>query len=294
VKEFEYYGPASLDEVLSLLERHGGDAKVLAGGTDLMVQMKSGKVSPAVVIDIKKVPELQRLEWDYDRGLFIGAAVSISRMASLPAIASRYELLLEACSLIGSFQLRSRATVGGNICNGAPSADSAPPLLSLEARAIAVKRGATRTIPLSDFFLGPGKTALTPVELLAGIEIPTPPVPSSGAYLRHIPRQEMDIAVAGVSSFLLFEADGESCREARIALGAVAPTPVRARAAEAVLQGAKLTEEVLREASERAAAEARPITDVRGSASYRREIVGVLTRRTLGQALRTASARRVP
>ena len=273
-----------MEEALSLLASHRENAKILAGGTDLAVQMKYGRTQPAVLVDVKKVPELNRLESDCEKGLFIGAAVPFTRLVSFPAVLSDYALLYEACSLIGSFQLRSRATIGGNICNAAPSADSAPVLLCLEARAIAAKTGGARTIPLRDFFVGSGKTQLSPEELLVGIEIPAPPKPSSGAYLRHIPRQDMDIAVVGVSSFLVFDPAGGRCLGARIALGAVAPTPMRAAAAESVLGGRSLTKEIIDEAAQRAAAEARPISDVRGSASYRREIVRVLTRRTLEKA----------
>jgi CO/xanthine dehydrogenase FAD-binding subunit len=291
MKDFEYYAPGSLDEALSLMEGRGRNAMVLAGGTDLIVQMKYGRVHPAVLIDVKRIPDLNRLEWDCGNGLFIGAAVPVIRIISFPPIASEYGLLHDACSLIGSFQLRSRATVGGNICNAAPSADSAPPLLCLEARAVVAGRRGTRTVALRDFFVGPGETTLTSAEILVGIEIPAAPAYSSGCYLRHIPRQDMDIAVVGVASYLVFEPGGDRCREARIALGAVAPTPMRATKAESLLQGKHVSEETIVEAANFAAEATSPISDMRGSANYRRELVKVLTRRTLEEAVKAGKVR---
>lgn len=288
---FEYKAPGSLDEALSLLEESRGDAMFLAGGTDLVVQMKYGRARPAIIIDVKKIPDLNRLEWADDRGLFIGAAVPVNRIVSFSPIASKYGLLHGACSLIGSFQLRSRATVGGNICNAAPSADSAPPLLCLEARAVVAGKGGRRVIALCDFFVGPGKTVLTSTELLVGIEIPAPPSHSSGSYLRHTPRQDMDIAVVGVASYLVLEPGGSRWCEARIALGAVAPTPVRATKAESLLRGRHVTEGMIEEAANLAAEAALPISDMRGSANYRRELVRVLTRRTLEKAMDAGGVR---
>ena len=285
MKDFEYYAPFTLDEALYLLEERKEGARPLAGGTDLIVQMKYGRACPSAIIDIKKVPELNRLEWDAGTGLFVGAAVPISRMNAFLPGASEYGLLYDACSLIGSFQLRSRATMGGNICNAAPSADSAPPLLCLGARAVAACLNGTRAIPMTEFFVGPGKNALAANELLVGIEIPPPPGPASGSYMRHIPRQDMDIAVAGVASFLVVSPEDGLCREARIGLGAVAPTPIRAPMAESVLVGTDLNSGVLEEAAHLASESAQPISDARGSEGYRKELVRVLTKRTLAKAM---------
>jgi CO/xanthine dehydrogenase FAD-binding subunit len=285
MKDFEYFAPRTLEEALRLLDEKRGSARLLAGGTDLIVQMKAGRVSPSSVIDTKKIPELNRLDYTSDSGLFVGAAVPVSTMNAFPVLASKYGLLLDACSLIGSFQLRSRATVGGNICNAAPSADAAPPLLCIEARAVAASMKGSRTIPMTDFFVGPGINALAPDELLVGIEIPPPPGQAAGSYLRHIPRQEMDIAVVGVASLLRISPENGLCMEARIALGAVAPTPIRAPAAESALVGTDLANDILEKAAYLASESARPITDMRGSEGYRREIVRVLTRRTLAKAM---------
>ncbi len=287
IRSFEYHAPRSLKEALSLLENHRGEAKVLAGGTDLVVQMKDGRARPAVIVDAKKIPELNRLEWNDGKSLYIGAAVPLSKIVTFPPVMEKFGILYQACSSIGSVQLRNRGTIGGNICNAAPSADSAPPLLCLGAKAMVARLGGNRIVPLDSFLRGPGQTSLDHNELLLGLEVPAPPALSSGCYLRHIPRQDMDIAVVGVASFLVFDAQKNRCREARIALGAVAPTPIRVPQAEAILVGKTLTEKAIEEAAEQAAEAARPISDVRGSAEYRKEIVKVLTRRTLKRAWET-------
>jgi carbon-monoxide dehydrogenase medium subunit len=289
MKGFEYYAPHSLEDALSLLDNFREKAKVLAGGTDLVVQMKYGNACPAVIVDAKKIPELNRLEWDEGKSLYIGAAVPLSQIKTFPPVMQKFDILYQACSIIGSMQLRNRGTVGGNICNAAPSADSAPPLLCLGAKAIVARLGGNRIVPLDRFFNGPGQTALAPNEILMGIEVPAPPIYSSGCYLRHTPRQEMDIAVVGVASLLVISKQNDQCREARIALGAVAPTPIRVPQAEAILAGRSLTDETIHEAAERAAEAAHPISDTRGSAEYRKEIVKVLTRRTLNKALEALS-----
>jgi len=286
---FEYYAPHFLEEALSLLDNWREKAKVLAGGTDLIAQMKNGRARPAVIVDAKNIPELNRLEWDDGKSLYLGAAVPLSKIITFPPVMEKFGILYQACSIIGSMQLRNRGTVGGNICNAAPSADSAPPLLCLGAKAIVARLGGNRIVSLDSFFHGPGQTALAPNELLLGIEVSAPPTRSSGCYLRHTPRQDMDIAVVGVASFLVTSTQKNLCQEARIALGAVAPTPIRVSQAESILAGKVLTEEAIEEAAERAAEAAHPISDMRGSAGYRKEIVKVLTRRTLKKALETSS-----
>jgi CO/xanthine dehydrogenase FAD-binding subunit len=289
MKGFEYYAPHSLEEALSLLDNWKEKAKVLAGGTDLIVQMKNRYARPTVIIDVKKILELNRLEWNEGGTLHIGAAVPLSKIITFPLVMQKFSILYQACSIIGSMQLRNRGTVGGNICNAAPSADSAPPLLCLGAKAIVARLGGCRIVPLDSFFHGPGQTALASNELLVGIEVPAPPTHSSGCYLRHTPRQDMDIAVVGVASLLVFTSQENRCQEARIVLGAVAPTPIRVPQAESILAGRVLTEEAIEEAAEKAAEAAHPISDMRGSGEYRKELVKVLTRRTLKKAWGTLS-----
>ena len=281
IERFEYRVPGSLDEALDMLKTNGTSARILAGGTDLILQMKQGQVRPSLVVDVKKLPELNRLEWSESGGLHVGAAVSLNRLLTVDAVLERYSILVQACSVIGSQQIRNRGTIGGNICNAAPSADSVPALLCLGARAVLISSSGTRMIDLNDFFTAPGETAIGDDELLVEIEVPTPTTPSAGCYMRHTTREEMDIAVAGVGSFLTISPQDKKLKEARIALGAVAPTPIRAHKAEAFLIGKSVTRDIIEEAAGQAAAEAEPISDLRGSAAYRREMVKVLTWRTL-------------
>jgi len=284
IGKFRYRAPNSLPEVLKILETKERGAKVLAGGTDLILLMKQGLVCPSLVVDVKQVPELNRLEWSPKEGLRLGAAVPLSRLLAFNGLPKEFSILLQTCSLIGSTQIKNRGTIGGNICNAAPSADSAPPLLCLGTRAVVASSRGTRTMALDDFFLAPGKTALADDELLVEIDIPTPSVRSAGYYLRHTTREEMDIAVAGVASFLISGPQKGRLQSVRIALGAVAPKPLRAHGAEALLVGKTVTPALIARAAEQAVREVDPISDVRGSAEYRRELVRVLVRRTLKKA----------
>jgi carbon-monoxide dehydrogenase medium subunit len=287
MKNFEYFAPGSLPEALTLLDNIQQTAKVLAGGTDLIAQMRAGRAQPAVIIDIKNIPELNRLEWDTDRTLHIGAAVPVSTVVDFPHFQQRLSMLHQGCSLIGSTRVRNRATIGGNICNAAPSADSAPALLCLGAKALIAQQQGTHIVPIEDIFRGPGKTSLVANELLVELEIPVAPARSAGCYLRHTPREEMDIAVVGVAAFLVLAPRGKTCQEARIALGAVAPTPIRVPAAEALLAGKIPNKDLITSVAEKTAEAASPISDIRSSAEYRRELVSVLTRRALQAACAT-------
>lgn len=284
MKNFEYFTPNTLQEGLSLLDNYSQKAKVLAGGTDLIAQMRTGRVQPAVIIDVKKIPELNRLEWSADKTLHIGAAVPISTVVNFPCFMQRLNILYQGCSLIGSNRIRNRATIGGNVCNAAPSADSAPALLCLDAKAILAQCEGTRIVPLGSIFRGPGKTSLAPNELLMEIEIPAPPPHSAGCYLRHTPREEMDIAVVGVAAFLVLSPRSKVCQEARIAVGAVAPTPLRVSQAETLLSSKNLSKEDIEKVAEKVSESASPISDIRSSAEYRKELLKVLTRRTLNEA----------
>lgn len=288
--DFDYRAPGSLDEALTLLAEAGPEARVLAGGTDLLVQMKEGRRRPRLLIDVKGIPELMGVTKDGSGALHLGAAASLASVLALPALTTDFPILAEACSLIGAVQIQNRASLGGNLCNAAPSADSAPALICLGARCVVASRNGRREIPLASFFVGPGQTVLAPDELLVEIVVPPTPSHSGGCYLRHTPRAEMDIAVAGVASFVILAPGDGVCQEARIVLGAVGPTPIRAREAEASLAGRALNEATIEEAAQQAAQAARPISDVRGSAEYRRHLVAVLTRRTLRQAAARAAS----
>ncbi len=285
MREFEYAAPRTVKEAVALLARANGDARCLAGGTDLIAQMKEGRRSPSLIVDVKRIPDLMRLEYADRRGLRLGAGVSCSAIYEHPVVREKYPIIVDACSLVGSLQIQNRASVGGNLCNAAPSADTAPAFLALNATAVVVGPLGRRQIPLTEFFVGPGKTVLGPGELLVDVIVPPPPARSAGNYLRFIPRNEMDIAVAGVGSVVVLGAKGV-CRDARIALASVAPVPMRAHGAEERLRGRPLDAEAIREAGALAAAECKPISDVRGSADYRRHLVNVLTQRTLRACLK--------
>ena len=280
---FDFEAPDSLAEALSLFGRPG-EVRALAGGTDIIDQLKTGRRNADLVVDVKRVPELQRLEMTVD-GLHIGAGRSCTDVHHDSAVRSHYQGLADSAGLIGSVQIQNRAAIGGNVCNAAPSADTTPNLLIHDATAVVVSQSGTRHIPLVDFFTGPGQTVLQKGEILQELVLPTPPPNSASAYLRFIPRNEMDIAVAGVGCYLEIDPATRVVSRARIALAAVAPTPVRARSAESSLEGKPIDDDAIAAAGEAAVEAATPITDVRGSAEYRLELVKVLTRRTLGICL---------
>jgi len=289
VREFTFAAPQSVQEAVDLLAKANGEARPLAGGTDLIAQMKENRRNPVVVIDIKRISELNDISWDAQKGLRIGSAVSCSRIAGHASVRERYPALAEACALVGSVHIQNRATLGGNFCNAAPSADAVPPVLSYGGRLVIAGPNGRRELAAEDFFTGPGQTVLGKGEILVEIVIPTPPALSGAAYLRFIPREEMDIAIVGVGSCVQMNADRTRCEQARITLAAVAPTPVRAREAEAFLVGKALDQSTIAQAGELAANAAKPISDVRSSAAYRVEMVKVLTRRTLQKALERIS-----
>ncbi len=287
---FDYEAPTTLAEALKLMARPG-EVRPLAGGTDIIDQLKSNRRNADLVVDMKRIPELLELSMN-GSGLRIGSAVSCTDVLNFTAKHGGYPALSESAALIGSVHIQNRASVGGNVCNAAPSADTIPPLLVHEAVAHTVgasgNSSGEREIPLIDFFAGPGQTVLEKGEILKELVLPAPTANTASAYLRFIPRNEMDIAVAGVGS--LIELDPESpgsniVKKARIALASVAPTPVRAYAAERSLEGSVIDSAAIDKAAELAVGAAVPITDVRGSAEYRKELVKVLTRRTLNICL---------
>lgn len=255
-------------------------AHALAGGTDLIAQMRERRRTVSVIVDLKHIPALVAIEKLSDGGWRLGAALDIGRLGSHAQLAREHSPLLDAARLIGSVQVQNRASLGGNLCNAAPSADAVPLLIALGATAILVGTEGARTLPIEAVPAGPGRTTLAPGELLASIELPPATGRSAACYLRFTPRREMDIAIAGAGVALTLATDGR-VSAARIVLASVAPSPLRAQEAEALLVGAMPTRAVLAAAGEKAAREARPISDTRGSADYRRELVSVLTRRAL-------------
>jgi carbon-monoxide dehydrogenase medium subunit len=288
MRRFDLTLPSSLDDCLKILAERGGQAKLVAGGTDLLPQMKNGVLRPALVVDLSGILQVRQILSGNGRSLRIGAAVTARELEVSQALRGAYLAIAESAALIGSLQVRNLATVGGNLCNAAPSADMAPPLMALETEAVIEGPGGQRRVPLADFFTGVRKTVLAPNELLVELIVPPPGPRSGGQYLRHTPRRELDIAVVGVASQLTLT-DGR-CTKARIALASVAPTPLRALAAERALEGQAVTAETIERAAALAVEAARPISDQRGSAEFRRHLVRVLTRRTLTTALQRASA----
>lgn len=280
---FDYEAPTSLKNALQFLSEQG-EIRPLAGGTDIIDQLKSNRRNADLVVDLKRVPELLTLELD-DTQLRIGSAVSCTEVHKLTAENGCFSALSEASELIGSIHIQNRASIGGNVCNAAPSADTIPALLVHEAIAHTASAAGERQIPLIDFFAGPGQTVLQKGEILKELVLPTSSPNAASAYLRFIPRNEMDIAVAGVGSLLEIDPVSGVVKKARIALASVAPTPVRAYAAEQYLEGALIDNSSIGKASDLAVDAAVPITDVRGSAEYRKELVKVLTKRTLNICL---------
>ena len=288
MRRFELILPESVDDCVRALAQRGPETKLLAGGTDLLPQLKNGLLKPARVIDLSGVARLRAIEPADGQGLRIGSAVTARTLELDKIVRARYLSLAESGSLVGSVQVRNLATLGGNLCNAAPSADIAPPLLALDAEAVITGPKGERRVPIAAFFTGVRRTVLAPDELLVELVVPTPAPHSGGNYLRHTPRRELDIAVVGVASQLTL-ANGV-CTKARIALAAVAPVPVRATAAEQSLEGQPVTPDRIARAADLALEVARPISDQRGSAEFRRHLVRVLTRRTLITALARASA----
>jgi carbon-monoxide dehydrogenase medium subunit len=278
VHDFEYLAPTTVAAAVEALAHPG--ARALAGGTDLIPQIREGRRRVTRIVDLKRIPELLAIALLDGGGVRIGAAASASAIAEHAAIRTEYPALVEAARLIGSYQIQNRASLGGNICNAAPSADAVPALICLGASAEIAGPEGRRVRQLDQLFVGPGQTVLAQDELLTALLVPPPPERSAAKYLRFIPRNEMDIAVAGAGAWVRLAADG-TISAARICLAAVAPTPLRVPEAEQALVGARPTPSLLAEAGRLAARAARPISDTRGSADYRRELVKVLTARAL-------------
>ncbi len=274
-----YEAPKTLKDAVALLAQYGENGRPLCGGTDLIIQLRAGVRRPEHVVDVKKIPELLQLSYDSKKGLRLGAAVPAIEVCENKDLQRHYPGLVEAAHLIGSNQIQTRASVGGNLCNGSPAADTTPVLIALGARARVVGPKGEREVKVEEFCTAPGRTVLAPGELLVEILIDAPKPHSADAYLRFIPRNEMDIAVVGVGSWL--HLDGDKVSAARISLGAVAATPLFAAKASESLAGKKLDDAAIDRAAKLAIELSSPIDDMRGTAEFRRHLVGVLTKRTL-------------
>jgi len=283
-----YESPKTVDEAVKFLAAHGENARPLCGGTDLIIQLRAGVRRPEYIVDVKNIQEMRRIEFSMQHGLRLGAAVPCIAIYENGDMRKYYPGLTEAAHLIGSLQIQSRASVGGNLCNGSPAADTTPALIALGAKCRVVGSGGERLVPVEDFCTAPGRTVLQPGELLVEFQIPSPARNSSDAYLRFIPRNEMDIAVVGVGAAVTLDLSDERISDARIALAAVGPIPIFAREASQALAGKRINDEAFDRAAQLAIAATSPIDDMRGTAEFRRHITGVLTRRTLAKAIERA------
>jgi xanthine dehydrogenase FAD-binding subunit len=283
LQEFVYERPESVEAAVAAMSASA--ARALAGGTDLVPQLREGRRQAGRIVDLKFVPEMTTITALPDGGVSIGAAVTATAVSRHAAVAAHYPAVAQSAQLIGGVQVQNRASLGGNICNAAPSADGVPALICHGARALIAGPNGRREMPVEAMFAGPGRTSLATDELLLAIALPPATPRAAASYLRFTPRREMDIAIAGAGAWLRLGADG-AIAEARVALASVAPTPIRTPTAERKLAGERPSAALFEEAGRLAAAEARPISDTRGSADYRRTLVAVLTARALGACAR--------
>jgi CO/xanthine dehydrogenase FAD-binding subunit len=282
----DYECPQTLDDAVALFRQHGANARALAGGTDLLVQMKTGGRAQSVVIDVKKVPELNALSYDPVKGLTLGAAVACYQIYDDDTVREHYAGLVDAVEIIGGTPIQGRATVGGNLCNAAPSGDTIPALIAYSAICHIIGPQGVRHVPVEEFCTAPGQNVLGDNDILVSLHLPPPRLGSGAAYLRFIPRNEMDIAVVGVGASV--EVVDGKFRSARVALASVAPTPLFVKAAGEALVGQPANAASIQVAADLAKTAARPISDMRGTAEYRRHLCDVLTRRALEAAMERA------
>lgn len=282
--KFEYLQPTDLYEALDFLERYRGEAKLIAGGTDILLTMKNRELTPKYLISLNQIPQLDYIRFE-NGFLKIGSRCTIRTIEVHPVIKEQWGILAQAAKSIGTVQIRYQGTVGGNICNGAPSADTAPSLIALGSKVVLVSKTGERIIPLEEFFEGPGKTNLKEFEILKEIQVPKRPPHSGGVYLKCSRRKAVDLAIVGVAGLITINKENNYCTDARIVLGAVAPIPLRIRKAEEVLTKRIIDDGSLEEAAQIAMDESRPISDVRSSMEYRKEMVKVFTRRVLKESI---------
>lgn len=283
MEAFDYIAPRSLGEALGALG-NGKRSLLLAGGTDVIVQLREGRRTCEQVIDLKHIPELMSYRFTADGSLEIGAAVPLARLYEDQEVRRQFPALVDAASIIGGVAIQSRASLGGNLCNASPAADSSPALIALDARLVITSTTGAREIPVADLFAGPGRNTLQPGEILLQVKLPAPPPGSGAFYHRFIPRNEMDIAVASSGVAITVDGDG-IIKAARVAIGAVAATPLLVPSAAAALIGKPAGAETFAAAAEAAAEAATPIADMRGGVTQRRHLIKVLTVRALEGAL---------
>lgn len=283
-----YEAPSSVDEAAALLAGASGDSRVLAGGTDLLVQLRSAMIAPALVVDVKKIPEMTTIS--LDNGVYtIGAAVSSAVFNEDKAFKAMWPGVCEAADLIGSTQIQGRASLGGNLCNASPAADSVPAMIAASAICNVAGPNGRREVPVEEICTGPGKTSLAKGEMVVSITLPKKPARTGEAYLRFIPRTEMDIAVVGAGVCLTLD-DSGTCTAARVALGAVAPTALLVKDCADALIGTKVDDAAMANLDAAARAACKPIDDKRGTIEFRTKVAGVLARRSAAIALARAGS----
>ncbi len=281
IPKFEYFSPSSIEEACSLLYKYKNEAKLLAGGTDLFVKMKKKEVLPKVVINLKGIEGLDQVRWDEKEGLIIGPLVTHDTIVHHPVVKEKFDFFAETCFKIGTRQVRNMGTLAGNLCNASPSSDAAAPLLVLEGKLKLIHLYGERVVSLQEFFVGPFQTILEPQEMVVEVRIPKPPPRSAGAYQYLHKASSVGETLVGAAVFLTLNPEDRTCREARIGLSSVAPTPIRAKAAERILNGSRLEEKVIKEASQVASEEIQP----RSRPWYRREMSKVLVEQAILQAM---------
>ncbi|MEL7568689.1 MAG: xanthine dehydrogenase family protein subunit M [Dehalobacterium sp.] len=287
---FEYYRPQSLVEATKIMENMDA-GKILAGGTDLVIQLKEKKINPKKIVDISDIPELNVLIEENDGTLRIGAAVPLAQLVEDTRIKEKFPILSMAARSVGSNQVRQRGTLGGNLCNASPSADTLPALLVLDAKVRIASSDGVREVPLEKFIIGPGKTVLHSGEIVQEIIVPGINLPYQGVYLKYSRRRTVDLAIVGVAVAMICNPVKGVCQEAKIALGAVAPVPFRVREAEKLFLEVPVSTELIAEAARQCVADARPISDVRASSYYRQSLVEALVEKGLRQTWNLAGDR---
>jgi carbon-monoxide dehydrogenase medium subunit len=288
LQAFDYVRAQSVDEVVSLLSKNGDQARVLSGGTDLLVALREGRRQASVVIDVKGLPETSKIEYSAQGGLTFGASVPCHRLYENKEVAAAYPGLMDSAHLIGGIQIQGRASIGGNLCNASPAADSIPVLIAYSTICIIAGPNGTRELPVEDFCVAPGRTSLQNGEFLVALRIPPVKAGSGAAYLRFIPRNEMDIAVVGAGAFVQLDEGRNNFVSARVSLGAVAPKPLFVAEAGDSLAGKAVNAANIEAAAKIAQDAAKPITDMRGTAEYRKHLSSVMARRAIENAVARA------
>ena len=288
MKYVDYERPTNLKAALEILQNNGETTKILAGGTDILTKLRIRREHPDLLLDSKEIPELNELSYNPDSGLTVGGAVPFYKLYAHADVIKYYQSIVDSTKIIGGIPIQGRATLGGNLCNAAPSADAIPTLIVLGATASIHSLNDSREVPISEFCTGPGSTILNTNEIVVSINIPSPKQNSGAHYMRFIPRNEMDIAVVGVGTSVELSDDGSKFKDAQVSLASVAPTPLHVTSITDYLSGKEINDENIEKAGELAKDATKPISDMRGTAEYRQHLCTVLTKRSLKQSIERA------